>query len=137
MALGHTIMSASIPDIPTQIRHAHKSIPTLYVNKANPNTQRFMECLLNYKYPSKSETLINQSNEVPIHDQWSHGMRAFEYYCWNVMSGIYGAVQTDQSPIITKNLTVVKDGKQIPFDLDPFTKPVMLGGDNTRVIGPE
>src|ERR1035437_9369118 len=95
MALGHTIMSASIPDIPTQIRHAHKSIPTLFVNKANPNTQRFMECLLNYKYPSKSETLINQSNEVPIHDQWSHGMRAFEYYCWNVMSGIYGAVHTD------------------------------------------
>lgn len=136
--LGHTIMSASIPDIPTQIRHAHKSIPMLYVNKANPNTRRFMECLLNYKYPSKAETLVNQSNEVPIHDQWSHGMRAFEYYCWNVMSGVYGAVQTDQVPIHKKNATIIgKDGKQIPFDLDPWTKPVMRGGDNTRVIGPE
>src|SRR5579864_1708327 len=75
--LGHTIMSASIPDIPTQVRHAHKSIQHLYVNSANPNTERFVECLLNYKYPSKSETLINQSNEIPMHDEFSHGMRAF------------------------------------------------------------
>lgn len=135
--LGHTIISASIPDIPTQIRHAHKTIPYLYVNKANPNTQRFMECLLNYKYPSKSATLINQSNEVPIHDQWSHGMRGFEYYCWNVMSGVYGAVETDQLPITQKNPTIIVDGKQIPFDLDPWTKPVMAVDGSTRVIGPE
>lgn len=70
MSLGHTILSAAIPDIPTQIRHAHKSIPTLFVNKANPNTERFIECILNYKYPTKSEMLVNQSNEIPMHDEF-------------------------------------------------------------------
>jgi hypothetical protein len=74
-----------IPDIPSQIRHAHRSIPYLFVNKANPSTERFVECILNYKYPKKAENLINQSNELPIHDEFSHAMRAFEYYCWNLI----------------------------------------------------
>lgn len=134
--LGHVIMSNSIPDIPTQIRHAHKSIPTLFVNSANPNTERFVECILNYKYPSKSETLINQSNEVPMHDEFSHGMRAFEYYCWNVMSGTFGAVLTDQLTDIKKSPIIVVNGKQAPMDLTAWEKdPAPSGG--TRVIGPE
>lgn len=81
--MGHFVRTSAIPDIPTQIRNAHKSIPRLYVSSFNPNCQRFRDCLLNYKYPKRGENLINQSNEVPIHDQYSHAMRAFEYYCWN------------------------------------------------------
>ncbi len=88
--LGHTIRTMPIPDIPSQIRHAHRSIPYLFVNKANPNTERFVECILNYKYPKKAETMINQSNELPIHDEFSHGMRALEYYFWNLTNGGVG-----------------------------------------------
>jgi hypothetical protein len=133
IGLGHTIISASIPDIPTQIRQAHKSIPYLFVNKANPRTERFVECLLNYKYPSKAESLVNQSNEVPIHDEFSHGMRAFEYYCWNIMSGAYGAVLTDQSTTPQKSPIIIVNGKQAPMDLTPFEHVATSGG--TRVIG--
>lgn len=94
--LGHPIRTTPIPDIPSQIRHAHRSIPKLFVNKAQPNTERFVECILNYKYPKKAETLINQSNEVPIHDEFSHAMRAFEYYCWNLMTGGVGGVKENR-----------------------------------------
>lgn len=82
--LGHFVKTSSIPDIPSQIRHAHKYIPRLYVSSTNPNCERFRDCIVNYRYPSKHENLINQSNEIPIHDQFSHAMRAFEYYCWNL-----------------------------------------------------
>lgn len=132
--LGHVIMSASIPDIPTQVRNAHRSIRHLYVNSANPNTERFVECILNYKYPEKAESLVNQSNEVPIHDEFSHGMRAFEYYCWNVMNGSYGAVITDQLPQEKKSPIIVIGGKQQPMDLSPWEEAsTPVGG--TRVIG--
>lgn len=83
--MGHHIRTRPIPDVPTQVRNAHKFIPRLYISKSNPNTSRFVECILNYKYPKKSEVLINQSNEVPMHDEFSHAMRAFEYYCWNII----------------------------------------------------
>ena len=69
--------------IPDQIRIAHSKIPGLYV--AEDQAQRFKDCLLNYRYPEKATTLVNQENENPIHDQWSHGMRAFEYWCVNVI----------------------------------------------------
>ncbi len=91
--LGHFIRTMPIPDISTQIRNAHRSIPYLFVNKANPNTERFVECILNYKYPKRAETMINQSNENPIHDEFSHAMRAYEYYCWNVLQGGVGGVK--------------------------------------------
>ena len=84
MRMGHFVRTAPIPSIQTQIRHAHKFIPRLYVSKSNPNCTRFMECILNYRYPTKSEALTNQSNETPMHDEFSHAMRAFEYYCWNL-----------------------------------------------------
>lgn len=90
--LGHHIRTSPIPDIPTQIRHAHRSIPRLYVSKSNPNCLRFRDCLVNYRYPEKRG--VNQSNEIPIHDQYSHAMRAFEYYCWNAGE----ALPTVQSP---------------------------------------
>lgn len=78
------IRTRPIPGIDYQIRNAHKFIPRLYVSKSNPNTERFVECILNYKYPERPATAINQSNEVPIHDEFSHAMRAWEYYCWNI-----------------------------------------------------
>ena len=83
--LGHHIRTQSIPDVPTQIRHAHKYIPRLYVSSSNPNCERVRDCLINYRYPEKNSNIINQSNEVPIHDEYSHAMRAFEYYCWNLL----------------------------------------------------
>ncbi len=83
-SLGHNIRTQSIPDVPTQIRRAHTFMPRLYVSSSNPNCQRVRDCLLNYRYPTKKDTSVNQSNEIPIHDQYSHSMRAFEYYCWNL-----------------------------------------------------
>jgi hypothetical protein len=68
-----------------QIRITHKHIKSLYVdNKLN----RFRDCILNYRYPEKRETAVNQSNEIPIHDQYSHAMRALEYYFVNKTEGI-------------------------------------------------
>lgn len=81
--LNHFVRTSSIPSITQQIRNTHKFIPSLYVSSSNPNCERFRDCLVNYRYPKKETNLINQSNEVPIHDEYSHGMRAFEYYCWN------------------------------------------------------
>jgi hypothetical protein len=72
-----------IPDIPSQVRVAHKFVPRLMVSK-RPSTERFVDVLNNYKYPdARRETAIDQSNEIPMHDQFSHGARAFEYYCWD------------------------------------------------------
>lgn len=69
--------------ISDQIRATQKIIPSLFVSSTNPNCERFRDCLLNYHYPEKSEALINQSNEIPVHDEWSHGVRALEYYAVN------------------------------------------------------
>lgn len=81
--LGIYIRTNSIPDIPSQVRVAHKYVPQLIVSKRT-ETNRFVDVLNNYKYPdAKKETAVNQSNEIPMHDQFSHGARAFEYYCWD------------------------------------------------------
>lgn len=133
MALGHTIITNSIPDIATQIRQAHKTIPYLFVNKNNPNTERFVECLLNYKYPEKAESLVNQSNETPIHDEFSHGMRAFEYYCWNVFEKGAGAVFTNQLQPATKTPIIMVDHKEKIMNMDAWA--VESEGGSTRVIG--
>lgn len=71
--------------IPDQIRLTHQLIPSLYVNN-DPMTmgERFRDCLLNYKYPEIKDTARNQENELPIHDQYSHAMRALEYYAINI-----------------------------------------------------
>jgi len=78
--------------IPDQIRITHKKIPGLYV--AKDKAEGFRDCLLNYRYPEKSTALVNQENELPIHDRWSHGMRAFEYWAVNVEDG--GVVSSGQ-----------------------------------------
>lgn len=67
--------------IPEQIRLAHGVIPGLYIDV--DHAQRFADCLLNYRYPEINSQLRNQENEIPIHDEFSHGMRAFEYWVVN------------------------------------------------------
>lgn len=67
-----------------QIRKAHTFISRLFVN--SDKAERFRDCLLNYRYPTmgvEKRSKLNQENEVPIHDQFSHAMRAFEYWCVN------------------------------------------------------
>lgn len=71
--------------IPEQVRVFHTFVPRLYVNSQAPGCERYRDCLLNYRYPSKPETAVNQENEVPIHDQYSHAMKASEY--WGVNWG--------------------------------------------------
>jgi hypothetical protein len=74
--------------IADQIRVAHSFIPRLFVSH---KAERFRDCLLNYRYPEVSEKLRNQENEKPIHNEYSHAMRMFEYYCVN-----YEDLRTDE-----------------------------------------
>lgn len=67
--------------IPDQIRMTHGIMKSLFVDK---KLERFRDCLLNYRYPEIKETSRNQENELPIHDEFSHAMRALEYYAVNV-----------------------------------------------------
>jgi hypothetical protein len=67
--------------IPDQIRMTHGIMPFLYVDKS---LTRFRDCLLNYRYPEIKESARNQENELPIHDEFSHAMRALEYYAVNI-----------------------------------------------------
>lgn len=64
---GYYITTSQIPNIPAQIRQAHTKIPHLFVAK---KAEQFRDILLNYRYPETKEGLKNQSNEIPIHDQW-------------------------------------------------------------------
>jgi len=78
---NYFLRTSKIPNIPAQVRQTHQKIKGLYVST---NAERFRDCLLNYRYPDKNRNLMNQKNEVPIHDEYSHGMRAFEYWAWNI-----------------------------------------------------
>lgn len=73
------IRTRSVKSIEDQIRITHKYIPSLYVSN---KLDRFRDLLLNYRYPEKKG--LNQQNENPIHDEFSHGMRAMEYYFLNI-----------------------------------------------------
>lgn len=66
--------------IPNQIRMTHKHIKSLFVSD---KLVRFRDCLLNYHYPEVKDNVRDQSNEKPVHDEWSHAMRALEYYFAN------------------------------------------------------
>lgn len=67
--------------IPDQIRAVHSFAKSLFVSD---KLARFRDCLLNYRYPEIKDTARNQENEIPIHDEFSHAMRALEYYAVNV-----------------------------------------------------
>ena len=73
------IRTRSVKSIEDQIRITHKYIPSLYVSN---KLDRFRDILLNYRYPEKKG--LNQQNENPIHDEFSHGARAMEYYFLNI-----------------------------------------------------
>lgn len=64
-----------------QIRITHKYIKSLFVSDT---CKRVMHCLVNYHYPEKKTSLNNQSNEVPVHDEYSHIIRALEYLFVNL-----------------------------------------------------
>lgn len=82
--LGVYVLTNHIPAINSQVRIAHKYVPQLFVKKCQA-TERFVDVLNNYRYPdAKRETAVDQSNEVPMHDQYSHGARAFEYGTWEL-----------------------------------------------------
>ncbi len=70
--------------IPDQIRVTHSTIPRLYVD--SQRCERFRNCILNYKYPTVSTNIKNQSNELPIHDEFSHAIRAYEYWVVNTQT---------------------------------------------------
>lgn len=67
--------------IPEQIRVTHKYMHSVYVSN---KLTRMRDCILNYRYPEKRDTAIDQSNEIPFHDEYSHAMRALEYYFVNI-----------------------------------------------------
>ena len=70
--------------IADQIRATHQIIPSLYVDT---KCTMFRDCLLNYRYPdleTEKRSKLNKENEIPIHDEYSHAMRALEYYVVNV-----------------------------------------------------
>lgn len=71
--------------IPDQIRITHKYIKSMYVSS---RLVRLRDCIHNYRYPVKKENINNQSNEIPVHDEYSHAMRALEYYFVNIDGGI-------------------------------------------------
>lgn len=75
------VKTKTIPNIPFQIRVTHTKIKDLYIDQTRAT--RFRDCILNYRYPEESDRARDRSNEIPIHDEFSHGMRAFEYWCVN------------------------------------------------------
>lgn len=121
---GHSVRSMPIPDIEQQIRNAHKYIPDLWVSSVK--AERFRDCIINYHYPQKATTLVDQDNEKPVHDEYSHAMRAFEYYCWNRTFGDVGGVKQRENTSIRKHVWgIEKDptsGKQLGIDIDKFIK---------------
>lgn len=79
---GIHVRSKDGVQIEDQIRQTHTIIPSLFVSH---KAERFKNCLLNYRYPSREEkrSKLDYSNEKPIHDEFSHAMRALEYYAVN------------------------------------------------------
>ena len=90
--------------IDEQIRITHKYMPSLYVSS---NLERFRDCILNYRYPEKKSTQINQSNEIPIHDEYSHAMRALEYYFVNINTISVSPIQGWEMPVYRVNDSVI------------------------------
>ena len=47
-------------------------------------------------------------------------MRAFEYYCWNLTGGAVGAINKKSTNKAMQHTAVMRDGRQVTFDLDKF-----------------
>lgn len=98
---NHFIKTEKIPDIPSQVRNMHRFVQNIYISSSVRSCERVRECFLNYRYPVKRDNLVNQSNEIPIHDQYSHCMRALEYYFWN-----YKQPRREAAPAPQKKWTI-------------------------------
>jgi hypothetical protein len=78
--------------IEDQIRATHTIMSRLYVKNT---LNRVRDCLMNYRYP-EDKNLI-KGNEIPVHDQYSHAMRALEYWVIN-FANIIGITTNTETP---------------------------------------
>ena len=78
--------------IPDQIRATHTIMSRLYVKNT---LARVRDCLMNYRYP-EDKNLI-KGNEIPVHDQYSHAMRALEYWVINYVN-VIGSTEVQTTP---------------------------------------
>jgi hypothetical protein len=89
--------------IPDQIRVTHKYVKSVMINKKT--SERLRDCIINYRYPEKRSSLVNQSNEIPVHNWASHSMRALEYYFANIDGG---SLFRDYRGVAASNLAMKK-----------------------------
>lgn len=106
---GIYITTRPIPNIPTQILKTHEIIPRLRIaqpthgRRLDPNdpshrgTGRFIDVLNNYRYDEEKDQDNNPKEPLPIHNQWSHGARALEYYAYIAGAG-YGDAEDTSFP---------------------------------------
>ena len=83
---GIHIRTKSGVRIPEQVAITHKYMKSLYIDN---NLERLRDCILNYRYPSKENVSHSTTNEIPLHTEHSHSMRALEYYFTNIDSGSF------------------------------------------------
>lgn len=88
--------------IEEQVRISHTFIPSLFIST---KADRFRECILNYRYPTmgvEKRSKLNYENEIPIHDEFSHAMRAFEYFCVNIRGVVARPIykQPSRGPLV-------------------------------------
>ena len=79
---------------------AKKIFPNLVVNKAE-RLEHFSDCMINSRYPERSENSqsTSQTNK-PIHNWTSHFRSAFEYYAVNVAhSGDFEVVRDEDNTL--------------------------------------
>ena len=117
---NHFIRCNPIPNIPAQIRNAHKFIQRIYVSSSNPNCERIRDCFMNYRYPTKSTAILDQSNEIPIHDEYSHSMRALEYYCWNIIDPLSRIDKTPPPNSFESYLRKKENERLLAKELDEY-----------------
>lgn len=93
------------PRIQDRIRATHKMMPRVRINSSNENCRRMLSVLKNYRYPQKDKKLMNQENERPIHNQWSHGASALEFYAMTAprIAASYEDVQFPEFDRVSKD----------------------------------
>jgi len=113
---GVYVRSKPVKAVEDRIRPAHATMARLFVNSDAPGCSRFRDCLLNYRYPEKKTTAANQDNEEPMHDEYSHGMNAYEYWCYN---------EADVAPRPKRRIVGYSGGDAMGYG----RVPVYAGGD--------
>ena len=75
---------------------------------------------MNYRYPKKSTAILDQSNEIPIHDEYSHSMRALEYYCWNIIDPLSRIDKTPPPNSFESYLRKKENERLLAKELDEY-----------------